>query len=403
MNYDHEKVMFDLGNSIIKIAIIGCLVLLVGWGAVVIYRYFTPFGGLTIQQKIAALPQELKLKTNASDVVFYESIDELSCNDRGLKCFKTGNKIKHYIYLTNVPIKTTYKGLTEDISLRNNNTQVFKDGDKITYKIYSGYPFYKKNGRWYQIGGATTTIEAFNLQVSLIDIVRGFVFRGKQYQLIKEAYAENFNAGAGDGYIYAENTVWATARSQADGSGADYNSGNAYEVRAETFENEAEDMYYIMIAYVPVDTSGLADDADITASSFWIKPNFIDASAPEESLTIVKTTQASPTSLVVGDYDERGGLTGVTEYSARVAQSAFTDETYKEIPLTDLTIISKIAYTYVGVRSSRDIDDTTPPLDDNSETWFYNSQNAGSQPYLEITVAGGVTSVPNKRAIWMDF
>lgn len=182
-------------------------------------------------------------------------------------------------------------------------------------------------------------------------------------------------AGEGRGYISGVAT-WAAAHDTADAQGVTGHL-NIYGTKV----NDAN--WVISRGFLPFDTSALPDDAEITAATLYLyrddSTGEAMASADAADLDLVQSSQASGTELVVGDYDTLG-----TTVTGSKVLSATSDLTYFSIVLdaTGLTWISKTGYTKLGIRISRDTDNSAPT---GNNVICCQTRGAANPPYLAVT------------------
>ena len=209
----------------------------------------------------------------------------------------------------------------------------------------------------------------------------------------------SYYTGAGDGYVQNTGSTWSTVRGASVGASANYQAATA------TVGARYPAGYYIERDFLPDDTSGLTSDANIQSASLFVKPSNVTAGG--RSYVIIQTSQASTSSLVLDDFDALI-LNAPTEGSARIADSAFSVNTYKEIALnaSGLTWISKTGWTKIGLREAvKDIDNVAPT--DNAFINLYMSEQTGtdSDPYLSVVyqivisvVLGAAAAVAGQNA-----
>ena len=197
----------------------------------------------------------------------------------------------------------------------------------------------------------------------------------------------SYYAVSGDGTVYNGNATWATARAAATGTvdqahtyfGADYSAA-----------------YYIYRGFIPIDCSSIADTDTVTAASLSLYTT-IAYQGQTQYLAIVDQTQASNTALAAADYANIT-LNSPTEYCTRLASSSIAAmDNRTTISLTNLSIISKTAFTKIGIRSDKDIDNVAPATTRNY-CGFGQSNQAGTtkDPYLSVTYSAivAIKSIP---------
>ncbi|MFZ2707526.1 MAG: immunoglobulin-like domain-containing protein, partial [Minisyncoccia bacterium] len=139
--------------------------------------------------------------------------------------------------------------------------------------------------------------------------------------------------------------------------------------------------------FVPFNTDALPDTANITGANLKLYSTYVNyAWDPNAYLVVVPTTQASPTALVLNDFDQ----SGTTELSARVnsANGTFTSPDWKTFALnaTGIGSINLTGWTKIGLRSGYD-KDNVPPTSGFHSYAFRMSEYTGTDfdPYLEVT------------------
>lgn len=197
-----------------------------------------------------------------------------------------------------------------------------------------------------------------------------------------------FYSGSGDGSVYRSSTVWATARDTADGISAQYTDATRY-IMADLDAGT----YTVARGFFPFDTSALPDGDTISAAT----ASFDNSASSGSCLAgIVQTSQASNTSLVVGDFD---ALTLNSAPEGTDSRVAMTSTGYKDMTLnaTGIGWISKTGYTLFGIRLSNDLDNSAPSA--RNYVLMYMSEQTGTtnDPVLVVTHSaggGGGTFVP---------
>jgi hypothetical protein len=190
-----------------------------------------------------------------------------------------------------------------------------------------------------------------------------------------------------DGSDTKGNGTYATART---GNAESVTNNDAYTTIAENDLYSGDSRYYIRRGFFSFDTSSLAVGAiTITSAtlSIYIK-TVVDNQS--DSVSIVESQQASPTTLAVSDH----ALFGSTKLAADVAFSSLPTEAYQDFALTNLTTISKTGYTKFCVLSAKDIAQTTPPNTNRSYIDVYFSEEAGTSKDPKLTINYTLNSKP---------
>ncbi|HOM72126.1 MAG TPA: hypothetical protein PLP86_07750, partial [Armatimonadota bacterium] len=134
------------------------------------------------------------------------------------------------------------------------------------------------------------------------------------------------------------------------------------------------------------DTSGIADDATITAASLYLKCAVAYASTV---LNVFQGSQASPPT--GGDYDAFG--------STLLGKSSgdWAKDTYKSIALNSsgISAINKTGSTKLFFRDDHDVNDEPPSGLSTISIYMADQSGTDSDPYLDVTTgAGGTLSIP---------
>jgi len=209
------------------------------------------------------------------------------------------------------------------------------------------------------------------------------------------------NAG-GEGYVRNYGESWSTIRSAATGYEANSDTSNI-QIHS-TVTLFASNVYYISRAFLPFDTSAIPD-GDVIES---VQLKIAVGSTSDNTnglIGLVQSTQASNTALTTADYDAIGSTEGATRIDIDSAGwKTFT------LNSTGRGWISKTGYTKLGIRTSLDLDDTTPTDDSNetSFTFFSRDYNISYCPRLIVTHWGqdrywvGGTGNWSDRDNWSD-
>lgn len=362
---------------------------------VLISLYTPQFGGM------GGIESPLDLKVAKEDILNNKEVDDIRCDKETHTCQNYGKMVK-YLYISDKEVlSATLDGTSEDISKRTHNSQFFQNGDTKTARIYTGTPFYEKNGKWYQTETATTTVEAFadQTRLSFYEKIIGQVFA---------ASPETYASGAGDGETGGVHNTWATIHDATDVTGftgayanytADTTTGVAgYMIGSTQFYGAGSD-YTIARAFLPFDTSGLPEGITITTATvdLYITAKTDTAGGANGYMVISgQTNQASTAEIVMDDFDQAGATAG----SATLDVTDITTGAYNTFTLnaTGRGWISTTGTTKIGVRDGFDITNT-PVADPNVEKGnginFRTSEytGIGSDPSITITYTGGEAPV----------
>ena len=329
---------------------------------------------LPINQRLQASPDKILRYTDYSDkAVGNESI------------------IKYTYVSDQVVPPQTYQGWPEDLSRRTNNSQAFiqeATADKTVYvgKFYSGDQFYQRGSDWYQIETATTTKTAFLLQTkaTILDQVKTIFGR--------PAFAATYYAGAGDGYTQGDCSGWDSVH---DHSGTFNYTGDSIHIQSQY--DEVNDCYFsIFRGFLPFDTSGLPDNSRALSASVNVYPIYVydHDNDGNDFVTVVQTSQASPTALVAADHLQCGAVDNPTEgidVSERKDITSISADQYLTFNLNSVgkNWISPTGYTQLGLREGHDVLDLPVEQGKYLSTGIviYSSEAAGfsQDPYLEVS------------------
>jgi len=135
------------------------------------------------------------------------------------------------------------------------------------------------------------------------------------------------------------------------------------------------------------DTSGIADDATITAASLYLKCAVVTYASTV--LNVFQGSQATPPT--GGDYDAFGST------SFGKSSGDWANDTYKSIALNSsgISAINKTGSTKLFFRDDYDLNDEPPSGQSYISIYMADQSGTGSDPYLDVTTgAGGTLSIP---------
>lgn len=206
--------------------------------------------------------------------------------------------------------------------------------------------------------------------------------KNAKYPVTTDATVSYFS-GAGDGRIsYSTLSSWSDCRNASSGS---YSSPTVTEDYSAGSSRESA-YFSIWRGFFPVDTSGLPDNATVTAAQMKIYLQYVydNDNDGKDYVALVQTSQSSGTTFSNDDYD----LFGTTEGTNQTDLTGLSTGEYKSFTLnsTGLEWINKTGYTKLGMREGHDIQDEAP--DATKFTYFYSfySEETGTNkdPYIEI-------------------
>lgn len=209
----------------------------------------------------------------------------------------------------------------------------------------------------------------------------------KQSNIFPQVYLDTgtYYASAADGVLLhaLPATTWSTCRS-ATTANAMAGTGTTGSL---TFAFPFTDSPYLSRLTFPTDTSGLTSNATITAAALKAYVNS-KSNAGVANIAICLMTVANTSSLASGDYDGYDSLNSPSEWITRVSADLSTGgyATFS-YNATGLAAINKTGFTHNGMRSSLDIDNSSPANPGTGDVNFTFSENTGTSadPYLEVT------------------
>lgn len=324
---------------------------------------------------IEPIPDDLKLKTSLDKMLNVQETDwiETEKDKDGEPTGRTINKgrIMQYDYITNKEASGDF--IFDDRNYTNAQI-ISENGNEKTVAFYSGDRWYKDPiGKVYEIEhGATTTINAYNAQISFFQ---------------KVAHAANLYVGAGDGFVKNLGlTVWSTVQGAADGTATDSTGTNINILVGKDVAN-----FEINRGFVPVDTSPIPDDAIIKYAEFrgFVSGKFNSDNDGDDWINMIgTTTQASVTTLGTADYDQCGRIDEPTENAGRLDITGIAINTYVVwiFNAVGLGGISLTGNTMLGMREGHDALDRAYAGANNTNSGIQMNSSTGARPpYLVVT------------------
>lgn len=274
-----------------------------------------------------------------------------------------------------------------------------------------GSTFFRQPTVWDSSG----TVEPIDIELDngiFVKIIpKSFFDRsGDQQQLVYPVTTDvttSYYAGAGDGYVHYTTGFqnWATAHAETGDNNvtADYTSTTGI-VGSITNSGGAK----MQRAFFPADTSGIADNDEITDAriKIWFTATNDDDDDGSDWINVVQTTQTSNTTLTGEDFDQCGSISNPTEGSTRADITSITIGAYTTFTLdaTGESWISKTGYTNLGLREGHDATNSEISSTSNGDKGtFSTSENTGTSqdPVLEVdTTAAVITSLTTQRTIF---
>ena len=168
----------------------------------------------------------------------------------------------------------------------------------------------------------------------------------------------SFFPQSGDGMVYHNSSsVWTTAHDASNGSSANSTS-NKFNVSTGKNSNNK---FQLDRAFIPFNTSSIPDNANLISGKLKV---YVDSKQNNDNdgndwISIVQSTQASPTSLVIGDFSKAGNITNPLEGINTNERKDITNvsvNSYLEFNLnqTGLSFISKTSNSYLALREGHD-------------------------------------------------
>ena len=194
-----------------------------------------------------------------------------------------------------------------------------------------------------------------------------------QYYLLNDV--DYVTSGRGCVYFDGGGT-WAAAR-----TGAGTATIGATQFRAQTYAGGQQ----IRRLFFPADTSGIGAGAVVSAWNFHFYINALGTNSPTITTHLVVTTQASTSSIVVGDYNNF-----INTSIGSLAKASMANTAYNVIAGTDLAAIIVDGISKIGSIESPDLLNAEPANGDNA-TGFHDFGEA-NPPYYDVTYTTGSAS-----------
>ena len=194
----------------------------------------------------------------------------------------------------------------------------------------------------------------------------------------------SFYAGAGDGGVRNTLATWALTHDAA--------TGTSVESAVASFNMEVEanvggTVFVIERAYFPFDTSTLGVNVIVKSATVNVDTT-VGASNNDAYayVSIVATTQASNTTLVVADFNKMASTKLCT---ADLPIGVTLGSGYKVWTLNaaGIGMVNRGGFTKFGLREGHDLENVTIPNNkDNYVTWYCSEQSGTTHdPYLSVT------------------
>lgn len=325
-----------------------------------VYSWPEPkYGGLTRE----TLPVNLELKSQPADVIgSVRTPTEVSYAFKGTAIARTRN----------------------EVARTSNSFTVDNQNGTLDTVIYSGAPQFLEEtpGNWKHIEYATTTPDAFDLQME--------PSISSRFLSLFVAYAQFYpDASTVDGILVVDSCQsFATHHDDTTADLASFASDPQQVAKLQSDTCSNPNWLRIYRGIVGFDTSSIPDTDEITAATLSFYVTAKDDAAFSQSVAIDHTVPANNTSLVVADYDVSGWDS--TDQASRIALTSITTSAYNDFTLnsTGLSNISKTGNTWFGIRLSSDMDNSAPSWTaDNAEFTMSMSEHTGTtqDPKLVVT------------------
>lgn len=211
----------------------------------------------------------------------------------------------------------------------------------------------------------------------------------------------DFYAGAGDGQVLHEGTVWATVHDAVDGTTADYTGAVI-----RPWSRYEDPTYGIQRAFLPIDTAAIPDTDVISAATLnvYVINKSDGDNDGDDWFTVVQGFQASTPALVTTDFDQCGdAISNPTEgidTGERKDITGISTSAYLQFALnaTGRGWISKTGFTLLGLREGHDVINSA--IATGADVWnritIGSSEATGTatDPFLTVVYAPGVYPLP---------
>jgi len=279
----------------------------------------------------------------------------------------------------------------------------------VETRVYPQQAFIQRDNQWYYIEHDEAPLSEFNK----------YTKKGLFSWLVTdvaEAVSGTFYSGAGDGYLGRAGQVsWADTHDSAAGTIVSTTTPTVYLAYVAIFTYKSTTTWTIYRSAFSFDTSSIPSDATITSASLNVTTSTASSDGDNDGqdyLTVVETSQASHTDLVLADYNNIGDtVTNPTEginVGQRKDLTGMASGTVLTFTLnaTGLSWIKKsgqasscsgtAGITCLGIREGHDT--TNNEVVGVNYVFGYTSENSGtaSDPYLSVAY-----TVPARYAFWM--
>lgn len=312
----------------------------------------------------------------------------------------------------------------EVVKLRTENSYTrevdrFKEGEREMVKmegVFYAKPVFAQDadGSWKYLEYATTTETAwlnrpqpFWYKVASTIIRVAYAVTATIYSTVGDGYI----AGFGSTFSICDGTAWSVARDDTTG-GASYVSTAAIVSSSQSEDLELSACFAtINRMFLPFDTSSISPSATISAASLNV---YVYATTDEDNdsqgyVTVIRTAQATHTSLSNTDYNDVGSTEGI-DSGQRKDITSITINAYLSFTLnaTGLGWIAKsgdssncsgtAGVSCFGLREGHDFTGASINVNTANQVDVYTSEQTGTSfdPYLSVTY-----TAPDSFAFWM--
>ena len=156
-----------------------------------------------------------------------------------------------------------------------------------------------------------------------------------------------YSGSAGDGSVTNSAAAsWATVHDATDGSSNDDTSALSYIMG----DRKVSTTFYIIKAFLPFDTSAIADTDTISSAILSVWTSSDGGSGGAENMYLVATTQASNTALENADFDQQG-VASLKSGGGTFSMDSTTPGTEVDVTLASPDAnVSKTSFTKLGIR-----------------------------------------------------
>ena len=187
-----------------------------------------------------------------------------------------------------------------------------------------------------------------------------------------------------DGYVTQRGGTYATVQADTVGDTAN-DSGTGAEVN----NLKTGATYYVYRAFFLFDTSSIPD-SDTISSAVFSAYGFSVGNADSDSMSVVASTPASNTALVLADFDQ----VGTTKFATDIPLGSWNTAGYNDFTLngSGVAAVTKTGISKFALRMAKDISATQPTGLNYAEMYMAEQSGTTNDPKLVVVHAAG--SVP---------